>query len=110
MGRAALGFKARTGRAILTIAYPWLVGRAIGDPMRKQLRAAVRPLVATSALFALASLVGREVSVRSWPVLVGGSMATGLVATAAAALAGLTAAQRVSLVKRGRAIVGRSSS
>ena len=98
------------GRAILTIAYPWLVGRAIDDPLRQQVRAAVRPLVATAALFTVAFLVGREVSVGSWLLLVGGSVATALVATTFAALAGLTAAQRVSLVKRGRAIVGRSSS
>ena len=101
----ALGFM--TGRAIISVAYPWSVCRALGLSPGGQLRGAIRPLVVTAALFAAATAGSRATEVESWPLLV-------LVGTAALALAsgasfalGLSGRQRAAVVRRARQIVSR---
>ncbi len=44
-----LGFVA--GRLLLSIGYPWIVGKHLGLALRKQFTAAIRPLIATGVLF-----------------------------------------------------------
>jgi O-antigen/teichoic acid export membrane protein len=62
-----LGFIA--GRSILSIGYPWLVGRFLAVSPSDQIRATVQPAIATTALFAAAVIVARYVEAESWLTL-----------------------------------------
>lgn len=95
------------GRAMLSLLYPRMVGRAIGHPMREQLGAAVRPLLTTVVLFAGAALAGSRRIPGGWPVLVIGSALTGAATVVVAAYAGLDAAHRTVLTRRLRTLAGR---
>jgi O-antigen/teichoic acid export membrane protein len=95
-----------TGRLILTIAFPWLVGKAIGAPLAAQLRGAIRPMLAMAALFAAAVTLGRVVAVRSWLTLVPAAAVTAVVLVPVVAVAGLSPAQRAQLARRVRQMVG----
>jgi hypothetical protein len=90
------------GRSILTVAYPWLIGRAIGQPLGAQLRGVLRPVLVTAVIFAAATSVGREFVVDSWVELVLGSIATAGVVAVAAMFLGLNASQRRYLLRRAR--------
>ena len=90
------------GRSILTVAYPWLIGRAIAQPLGAQLRGVIRPVLATAVIFAAATSVGREFVVDSWVELVLGSIATAGVVAVAATILGLNASQRRYLLRRAR--------
>ena len=46
------------GRAVLSFVYPIMVGRFLGTPMRSQIRAALRPALLSSGLFALTASLG----------------------------------------------------
>jgi O-antigen/teichoic acid export membrane protein len=80
MQRGVVGLCASfiAGRLLLSLGYPWLVGRFLGVPFSRQLQRAIRPALATAALFAAGTLASRVVAVGSWLAL--------------AALAGLTLA------------------
>lgn len=90
------------GRTILTVAYPWQVGRCLGHPLTTQLRGAVRPAVTTVALFAAALALQSRVTTDSWAVLVAGAAATAALLTALATRGGLTTDQRRRLTRRMR--------
>jgi hypothetical protein len=75
------------GRAILSLSYPWLAGRAIGHPLAAQLRGAVRPLLTTAAV----------------EVILGGGLTT-VAAALFAFVVGLTIHQRKRLIKRTRRV------
>jgi hypothetical protein len=90
------------GRSILTVAYPWLIGRAIGQPLTNQLRAVLRPALVTAVMFAVATYLARDFVVDSWMELVLGAVATGGVVAVAATLLGLNANQRRDLLRRVR--------
>lgn len=95
------------GRATLTLAYPWLVGRFLHYPLIEQVRGVVRPIVTSGCLFGAALVLGRHVDVNSWPALV---LLTGGTATSvavAAGFAGFTPNQRRSLLIRAWKVVGR---
>jgi hypothetical protein len=91
-----------TGRAILTVASPWLVGRALDHPLPRQLAGAARPAAVTAALFYTTFLLGQQIHTRSWPVLAGGGLATAVALIGGAAVTGLTTSQRRAL--RGRVL------
>jgi O-antigen/teichoic acid export membrane protein len=57
------------GRSILSIGYPWLVGRFLALSPSAQVRATVRPSLVTIALFAGAVIVTRYVGANSWLTL-----------------------------------------
>jgi O-antigen/teichoic acid export membrane protein len=97
-----------TGRMILSLVYPWRVGRCINHPLGGQLRSAVRPAVASAALFGTVLLAGRYVGTESWLVLVVAAPATAALIGALAAFSGLTGEQRRRLVKRVRRVAGKS--
>jgi hypothetical protein len=92
------------GRSILTIAYPWIVGRLLGDPPWRQLRAIPRPLLTSALLFAVATWLGQHLTANTWVELViwggGTAIAVGLVA----AFLGMSGKQRVALLARFRKI------
>jgi O-antigen/teichoic acid export membrane protein len=90
------------GRSILTVSYPWLIGRAIGQPLGAQLRGVLRPVLVTAAIFAVATSVGREFVVDSWVELVLGSIATAGIVAVVATLLGMNASQRRYLLRRAR--------
>jgi hypothetical protein len=90
------------GRAILSFAYPWLAGRAIGHPLTAQLRGAVRPILITTAVFAGAMAFGPRLVLDSWlEIILGGGLTAAAVALIAF-VAGLTGHQRKRLIKRTR--------
>jgi O-antigen/teichoic acid export membrane protein len=94
----ALGIIA--GRLILTVAYPWLIGRLLGHSFLTQLRGLPRPAAVTAALFGGALWLGENVGVNSWMLLA----AWGVITAAAAALVagglGMSRSQRAALFKR----------
>ena len=101
-GIAGLCIGLLIGRSILTVAYPWLIGRAIDQPLTNQLRAVLRPALVTAVMFAVATYLARDFVVDSWMELVLGAVATGGVVAVAATLLGLNANQRRDLLRRVR--------
>lgn len=94
------------GRSILSIAYPWLIGRAIGQPLQTQLRGAIRPAVATASAFGVAYAASGWVDTESWPTLALGALATVLVVSAFTIVVGFDAEQRGALSSRLRRMLG----
>jgi O-antigen/teichoic acid export membrane protein len=90
------------GRSILSLGYPWLVGRLLKIPTWSQVRRVPRPAIATVALFGAALLVAGQVQATSWSGLIVAASATFAAASALALWAGLSAAQRRQLWRRAR--------
>lgn len=82
------------GRLILSVIYPWQVGRCLGYPLTAQLRGVIRPGVVTVALFAAALVLQPHLATDSWAALMLGACAGAAVLTAAALWGGLRADQR----------------
>jgi O-antigen/teichoic acid export membrane protein len=98
-----LGFV--VGRAIVGVAYPVTVCRALGLPLRGQVLGAVRPLLVTAACFAGALLLTPSLTVGSWPAVIGLGIAAVTVTGAIAVVLGLSSAQRGRVLDRARAVV-----
>jgi O-antigen/teichoic acid export membrane protein len=96
------------GRMVLTVTYPWQVGRSLGRPLSAQLHGIVRPAVTTIALFAAALAVGPYVATDSWPMLVAGAAGTAGIVAVVASRAGLSPSQRRRLATRIRRSIGRA--
>jgi O-antigen/teichoic acid export membrane protein len=93
------------GRAVLSLAAPVAVGRVLGVPLSRQVRAVLRPLLATGALLAAGFSLSSRVAVDGWlPLVLGVALTTPLAAVAAVAL-GLDGAQRRRLTARVRVLV-----
>ena len=88
------------GRALLTLTYPWLVGRALGVSLGRQLLGVVRPLLASIALGAAALALVPQVGAEGWLGLAFGAPLTGALALALASLIGLPRDQRRALLAR----------
>jgi O-antigen/teichoic acid export membrane protein len=95
------------GRFLLTVVYPWQIGRTIGYPLVDQVRAVIRPVATTALLFGAAMVIGSEALSGSWLTVGSAAVLTAAVAAAAAAWLGLTRGQRVTLYRRTRAVAGR---
>jgi O-antigen/teichoic acid export membrane protein len=93
------------GRLILTVAYPWLLGRMLGHPLIAQLKGLPRPTLTTLILFGLAVWLGERVTAESWITPVSLSGTTALVVTCVAIVVGMSARQRRALLKRMRKVV-----
>jgi O-antigen/teichoic acid export membrane protein len=93
-----LGFLA--GRGILSLGYPWMVGRALQDPIQQQVRRAIRPVCVAAVLLGIALEMGDMLAVSSWPALVGGGAATALCVAAVAFFSGLSQVQRQQVLSR----------
>lgn len=102
----AIGFIG--GRAIIAVAYPWLVCRSLGVSPIRQVAAAIRPLSLTALLFAAGLALSPLVTVHSWILLVLAIAASLPLCAATAFYGGLSRTQRVRVSSRVRQIVGRS--
>jgi hypothetical protein len=89
-----------TGRLILSLGYPLLVGRFLGVSLGQQLRAALRPGVVTALLFGLTTIASRTLAVGSWLALAPCAAGTLPVAALIAFRLGLGQTQRQQLLKR----------
>jgi O-antigen/teichoic acid export membrane protein len=99
----ALGFIG--GRAIVGVAYPVSVCRALDLSLPSQLRGALRPLAFSAALFAAAVAVAPAVKVHSWSLLIVGSAISFAAFAAVAFYAGLSGEQRGRIARRARQVV-----
>ena len=102
IGGLCLGFMA--GRSILSIGYPWFVGRALGIPLRSQLRSAPRPALVLIVLFAVATAGGGSLAVNSWIGLMISGGVTLIAVSVLAFYAGLTGDQRKRVLQRARQV------
>lgn len=96
------------GRFLLTLVYPWQVGRTIGYGLGEQLRAAVRPTITTALMFTAAMVVGGHVLTGSWLTLVLTGPVTAAITAMVASFLGLNGTQRALLHRRARAVAGRA--
>jgi O-antigen/teichoic acid export membrane protein len=92
------------GRAILTIAYPWLIGKFLGVSPGRQLVAAVRPAVATTGMLAIAAVLASMFQVDSWLELALWVAVSAAVAGPLAFFAGLGTRERERLWNRARRV------
>jgi O-antigen/teichoic acid export membrane protein len=93
------------GRMIQSIGYPFMIGRMLGIPPEDQLRGVVRPAIATTVIFVVATALGTVVHTHSWAVLVlgGGMSATGVAVLAY--FGGLSESMRRTVWRRLRKVV-----
>jgi len=101
----AVGFLA--GRSLLSVAYPWLVCRALGLPLRGQVRGALRPIVVAAGLLAAAAAVAPSAEVDAWLPFLGASVATLAVLGVTSFFAGLSRSQRARVWGRARQVAAR---
>jgi O-antigen/teichoic acid export membrane protein len=105
LGIAGLASGFLAGRAILSVAYPWLVSRHLGLSFRSQAAGALRPLLVSAALFGAATLAAPLAETDSWAVLLAGGALSLAVLGPASFLLGLTGRQRRRLSARVRRVV-----
>lgn len=98
----ALALGVILGRSLISVAYPHVVGRALGLSLPEQLRAAMRPLMATVVLFGSAIYLSEQWLVSSWINLVAVSALTGIAAVLIAFFGGLSSGVRGRLLRRVR--------
>jgi O-antigen/teichoic acid export membrane protein len=93
------------GRSIQSVGYPLMIGRMLGIPLERQLRGVVRPAIATTTVFAVATVLGTVLHANTWVALVlaGGVSATGVVVFVY--YAGLSANMRRTVLRRLRKVV-----
>jgi O-antigen/teichoic acid export membrane protein len=101
-----LGFIA--GRALLSVGYPWLVGRFLGVSFYTQLQSVLRPVSVTLLLLAPISSLGNLLVVRTWLSFLLSVSLTLAVVSLLAFYAGLSVDQRRRIWQRVRQ-VGRST-
>lgn len=89
-----------TGQLILSVGYPWIVGRFLGVSVYSQLKGIIRPAVVTMILFVSLAALGDKFAVSTWFALIlSVSLTVGLVSLMALYL-GVTGKQRKSLFNR----------
>jgi O-antigen/teichoic acid export membrane protein len=93
------------GRAIISVGYPWHVGRLFGLSWRRQLLGALRPTATTIALLALAYPLAGVARAGSWPILVLEATLTFAVVSALAFYLGLPRGERDALLRRLRKVI-----
>lgn len=96
------------GRSVLTLAYPWLVGRFLRIPPTAQLSAVWRPALVTALLFSLATASSRALALQGWYSFIPLAGVTLGVALLVAFYAGLSGSQRDSLLHRVRRALRRA--
>jgi O-antigen/teichoic acid export membrane protein len=99
------------GRLLMGIAYPMMVGRFLGIPLRRQVRGALRAAATTALLFALATGFAHLIEESGWQRHIGWLALPPAVALSAgitllaALFAGLTSDQRKVILRRARAVI-----
>lgn len=92
------------GRSIMSVCYPWFVGRFLGVGFRVQARAALRPAVTTCLLLGSALFAGDRLRADGWGELALSTGVTFLLVLPIAHFVGLSSAQRAGVGKRALAI------
>ena len=105
--RLCLGLVA--GRAVLGVTAPVAVGRFLGVPLSRQLRAIVRPALVTALFLAVAYEVAPHLPHVGWLTLVPAVALTAVVSSGLALVLGLDRTQRRRLVRRVHAVLGRTA-
>jgi O-antigen/teichoic acid export membrane protein len=82
------------GRMIVTIGYPFLIGRMLDYPLTTQIRGLIRPAVASGIVFGLTMWLGRRITADSWFSLIALGIVTVALFTFVAAWLGLNQQQR----------------
>ena len=88
------------GRFVLSLAYPWLVGRVLGLSLGSQLQGVLRPALTLTLLFGLAAYLNDRLLITTWfslALAVGATLGIGMVV---AFYLGLRQSQRQQSLKR----------
>jgi hypothetical protein len=97
------------GRSILSVAYPFLIGRSFGVSLLSQFKAALRPVLITLLLFFLAArlegFMSRISFQASWIGLIFGVAITMVVVSLMAFFLGLSRDQQVRISQRIRLVI-----
>ncbi len=104
MGIVGLAIGFIIGRAMQSIAYPLMIGRVLGTPPLAQVRAIVRPGLATAGLFVGASVLSTVIHAGTWGSLVVVGTGTACIVTLAAMYLGLSPGPRALVWKRLRRV------
>lgn len=102
-----LGFIA--GRSILTLAYPWLVGRFLEVSIYSQLRGILRPASMTVLILALALGLGEYLTTNTWVGLILSVAVTLILASLLAFYTGLSGDQQRRILQRVGRVVPQAS-
>ncbi|MCH8877473.1 MAG: hypothetical protein IIA89_11725 [Chloroflexi bacterium] len=95
------------GRSILSLAYPWMVGRFLGVSLHSQIKGILRPALMTALILALALGLDEYLTTSTWIGLALSVAITLVVASFLAFYTGLSGAQRRRILQRA-ALVTRS--
>ena len=93
------------GRSILTLSYPWLVGRYLGVSLSSQLKSIVRPAFVTFLLFAFVSRLGSFLTASTWLGLILSVGVTLALVSLVAFFTGLSGTQQKHLSQRVRIVM-----
>jgi O-antigen/teichoic acid export membrane protein len=96
-----------TGRAILSLGYPWLLGQFLQVPVAAQLQSLSRPAFVTVALLSAATMLEPVVQALTWPRLVLGVGLTALLTSVIALYGGLAAGPRRIVLNQARQLAQR---
>jgi O-antigen/teichoic acid export membrane protein len=98
-----LGFIA--GRSILSLGYPWLVGRFLGVSLFAQLKSVPRPAFITVLLFMLAPSAGDFLTANTWMSIIPSAGLTLMVVSSLVFYTGLSSDQRGRIWQRARRVI-----
>ncbi|MGH7456483.1 MAG: lipopolysaccharide biosynthesis protein, partial [bacterium] len=103
-----LGFLA--GRLILSLVYPWLVGRFLSFPLSSQLKGILRPVFVSILLFGMALHLEEFLKAKGWIDLILSIGLTVAIVEFIAFYGGITGEQRQPMRERLHLLIGRQSS
>lgn len=95
-----------TGRLLLSVAYPWIVGRSLQVPPSEQILAGLRPALAGCLLVGAALRADALFTASSWPGIAFGSALTLSLVAPLAFFLGLPRGPREGIARRARALWG----
>ncbi len=110
LGIPGLCFGFMAGRSVLSIAYPFMVGRRLGIPASAQLGYLARPACVGTLLMVGAFALGERWITESWLGLVAGAGTTAALVLVVAFYAGVPAELRPSFAGRARGMLARGRS
>ena len=96
------------GRSILSVAYPWLVGRFLEVSILSQLSSLMRPVFITGLLYILMIFASKYMFVSTWIGLILSVGITLLVVSPLAFFAGLSLGNRQRVLERVRSVIQRA--
>jgi O-antigen/teichoic acid export membrane protein len=105
MGIVGLTIGFICGQAILSLGYPYLIGRFLQVTPTSQLKGVIRPSIITILSFGLVSILSNSVVATTWPSLILYSGSTAVVLSLLVFYLGLTGEQRNSLFNRVRRVL-----